>query len=144
MLLSSGRIKAMRDAADAEDDTDKHVVTPGPLLPARETYGAMLLLQGKFSDALAAFQATLRKEPNPLGAMLGAGKATEGISDKARALQHYRAALALAKDSPPAGRPNLSKLENLFRRRQTSLSAKLLLDCIELLRRTWPGGENVG
>jgi hypothetical protein len=36
-------LKAMGAAADAEDKTDKHPVTPGPLAPARELYGAMLL-----------------------------------------------------------------------------------------------------
>ena len=111
ILLAEGKsddaIKAMRDAADAEDRTDKHVVTPGPILPARETYGAMLLLQRKPTEALAAFEATLRKEPNRLGATLGAGKAADGLNDKVRALQHYRAALALAKDTPSAGRVEL-------------------------------------
>jgi tetratricopeptide (TPR) repeat protein len=104
---SDDALKAMRDAADAEDRTDKHVVTPGPILPAREIYGAMLLLQSRTSDALAAFETTLRKEPNRLGAMLGAGKAAEGMADKERALQHYRAALALANDAPPNGRVEL-------------------------------------
>jgi hypothetical protein len=111
ILLAEGRsddaLKGMGAAADAEDRTDKHVVTPGPLLPARETYGAMLLLQGRAGDALAAFEATLRKEPNRLGATLGAAKAAEGANDKARALQHYRAALALANEAPAAGRIEL-------------------------------------
>lgn len=112
ILLAEGKsdeaLKAMHDAADAEDRTDKHVVTPGPLLPARETYGAMLLSQGRTSEALAAFQATLRKEPNRLGAMLGAGKASEGLNDKVGALRHYRAALALANDASSSGRAELA------------------------------------
>ena len=44
---------------------------------------------------------------NRLGATLGAGKAADGLNDKVRALQHYRAALALAKDTPSAGRVEL-------------------------------------
>src|SRR5262245_31861649 len=88
-------LEAMRAAADAEDRTEKHVVTPGPLAPARELYGAMLLDRGKPADALAAFETTLKKEPNRLGATLGAAKAAEKAGDSAKAAQHYRAAVAL-------------------------------------------------
>src|SRR5262249_28270094 len=54
-------LAAMRAAADAEDRTEKSPVTPGPLAPARELYGAMLLDDGKAPEALAAFEATLKK-----------------------------------------------------------------------------------
>ena len=57
-------LEAMRAAADAEDRTNKHVITPGPLAPARELYGEMLLERGMARDALAAFEATQRREPN--------------------------------------------------------------------------------
>ena len=59
-------LKTMGDAADAEDKTEKHPVTPGQLTPARELYGAMLLQAGKPVEALAAFEATMHKEPNRL------------------------------------------------------------------------------
>ena len=68
---------AMSAAADAEDRTEKHPVTPGVPKPARELYGVMLLESGKASDALAAFEATLKKEPNRLGAYAGAAMAAE-------------------------------------------------------------------
>ena len=61
-------LKAMSAAADAEDKTEKHPVTPGVPMPARELYGAMLLDRGMAKEALAAFEATLKKEPNRLGA----------------------------------------------------------------------------
>ena len=57
-------LKAMSAAADAEDKTEKHAVTPGPLAPARELYGEMLLERGMAKEALAAFEATKAKEPN--------------------------------------------------------------------------------
>ena len=57
-------LKAMNAAADAEDKTEKHVVTPGPLAPARELYGSMLLDRNMAKEALAAFEATKAKEPN--------------------------------------------------------------------------------
>jgi hypothetical protein len=57
-------LRALSAAADAEDKTEKHPVTPGPLAPARELYGVMLLDRGMAKEALAAFEATLKKEPN--------------------------------------------------------------------------------
>jgi len=102
-LYAEGRrteaLAAMTRAADAEDRTEKGTVTPGPLAPARELLGAMLLQDGAYADALAAFEATLKKEPNRLGATAGAAKAAmmAGDAEKARA---YRASLLkLTEDS---------------------------------------------
>ena len=64
-------LKAMSDAANAEDRTEKHPVTPGVPKPARELYGEMLLDSGDAKEALTAFEATLKKEPNRLGAYAG-------------------------------------------------------------------------
>lgn len=89
-------LKAMREAADAEDATDKHPVTPGVLKPARELYGAMLLERGMAKEALAAFEATLTKEPNRLGAYAGAAKAAEKSGDPARARAYFRKVVAIA------------------------------------------------
>jgi tetratricopeptide (TPR) repeat protein len=82
-------VDMMRAAADAEDKTEKSIVTPGPLAPARELYGTMLLERGMAREALAAFEGTLAKEPNRLGASLGAAQAAEKAGDPARARQHY-------------------------------------------------------
>ena len=93
-LYAEGRhaeaLAAMTNAAEAEDKTEKGTVTPGPLAPAREMLGAMLLEHGAYADALAAFEATLKKEPNRLLATAGAAKAAEkaGYAAKASA---YRA-----------------------------------------------------
>src|SRR5437667_3522585 len=64
-------LKALSAAADAEDKTEKHPVTPGPLAPARELYGAMLLDRGMAKEALAAYEAVFKKEPNRLAAYVG-------------------------------------------------------------------------
>jgi hypothetical protein len=82
-------LKAMSDAADAEDRTEKHPVTPGVPKPARELYGEMLLDSGNAKDALAAFEATLKKEPNRLGACVGAGRAAAQLGDKATARDYF-------------------------------------------------------
>jgi len=89
-------LKAMSAAADAEDKTEKHPVTPGVPKPARELYGVMLLERGMPKDALAAFEATLKKEPNRLGAYVGAAKAAEQSGDKAKARDYYKKVVAIA------------------------------------------------
>jgi predicted Zn-dependent protease len=92
-------LNAMSAAADAEDKTEKSVVTPGALVPARELYGAMLLEHGKPAEALTAFEATLKKEPNRLGATVGAAKAAEKSGESAKALEYYKKVVTIAGDA---------------------------------------------
>jgi tetratricopeptide (TPR) repeat protein len=101
-------LAAMSAAADLEDKTEKSVVTPGWLLPARELYGAMLLERGMAKEALAAFEATLTKEPNRLGATVGAAKAAEKLGDAAKARQYYAKAVALT-EGADASRPEVAE-----------------------------------
>ncbi|MCK1640106.1 hypothetical protein IVA95_21495 [Bradyrhizobium sp. 157] len=89
-------LAAMSAAADAEDKTEKHPVTPGVPKPARELYGSMLLERGMPKEALAAFEATLRKEPNRLGAYAGAAMAAEKSGDLAKAREYYGKVVAIA------------------------------------------------
>ncbi len=100
-------LKALSAAADAEDRTEKGTVTPGPLAPARELYGVMLLDRGMAKEALAAFEATLTKEPNRLGATIGAARAAESSGDAAKARQYYARAVALAEAADPV-RPEIA------------------------------------
>jgi Tfp pilus assembly protein PilF len=86
----------MSAAADAEDRTEKHPVTPGVPMPARELYGVMLLDRGKPTEALVAFEATLKKEPNRLHAYVGAAKAAEKSGDAAKAKEYYGKVVAIA------------------------------------------------
>jgi tetratricopeptide (TPR) repeat protein len=101
-------LKAMSAAADAEDRTDKHPVTPGVPTPARELYGLMLLERDMPKEALTAYEATLKKEPNRLGATLGAGTSAEKSGDVAKARQYYAAAVALADNADPI-RPQIAQ-----------------------------------
>jgi Tfp pilus assembly protein PilF len=101
-------LKALSAAADVEDKTEKHPVTPGVPIPARELYGTMLLGRGMPNEALAAFEATLKKEPNRLGATLGAAKAAERAGDQAKARLHYAAAVALTENADPV-RPEIAE-----------------------------------
>ena len=89
-------LSAMSAAADAEDKTEKHPVTPGVPKPARELYGEMLLESGMAKEALAAFEATLKKEPNRLGATVDAARAAEKAGDSAKAREYYEKVVAIA------------------------------------------------
>ena len=100
-------LATMKAAAEAEDKTEKAIVTPGAPAPARELYGAMLLARGMAKEALAAFEATLTKEPNRLVATLGAAQAAEKAGDAAKARQYYAAIIALAENADPV-RPEIA------------------------------------
>jgi hypothetical protein len=99
----------MRAAAQAEDSTDKHPVTPGPLAPARELYAAMLLDRGKPEEALAAYAAVLKKEPNRLGAYVGAAKSAKALGDQAKLREFYAQIARLTADADGT-RPELIEL----------------------------------
>ncbi|MGI9077557.1 MAG: hypothetical protein ACR2G6_09545 [Gemmatimonadaceae bacterium] len=66
--LAEGRktdaLARMREAAAREDATEKSAVTPGPLAPARELLGDMLMELNRLAEASAEYRATLQKEPN--------------------------------------------------------------------------------
>lgn len=89
-------LNAMSAAADAEDRTEKHPVTPGVPKPARELYGVMLLDSGNAKEALTAFEATLKKEPNRLGACVGAATSAEKAGDRPKARDYYEKIVSIA------------------------------------------------
>jgi hypothetical protein len=63
----------MREAATREDATEKSAVTPGPLAPARELLGDMLVVLNRGAEARVEYRETLKKEPNRRHALRGAG-----------------------------------------------------------------------
>ena len=78
-------IDGLKAAATREDATEKHVVTRGPLVPARELLAEMLLAQNKFTDALSEYEAVMVKEPNRYRTLAGAMTAAEGAGDQGKA-----------------------------------------------------------
>jgi hypothetical protein len=83
-------LKLATDAADKEETVEKHPVTPGPLIPARELLGDILMVHKKPAEALAAYEATLKKEPNRLRTLAGAARAAKA-SGKADVAEKYNA-----------------------------------------------------
>ena len=92
-------LAAMRAAADHEDQTEKHAVTPGPLMPARELLGDLLIELGRPADALPQYEASIAKEPNRFRGLYGAGLAAESAGDQARARAHFEQLAALCAQS---------------------------------------------
>src|SRR5574338_37732 len=90
--FASGRrdaaIALQRQAADAEEASDKAAVTPGPLAPAREMLAEMLLDAGDAKQALAEFEKTLAHEPNRYRTIAGAARAADAAGDQAAAAKY--------------------------------------------------------
>ncbi len=97
---SEGRIEEalglMQEAAVAEDGLDKHPVTPGAVLPARELYADMLAEEQRWDEALAAYEATLRISPNRFNSLAGAGWVAERAGKAAEAREYYGRLLEVA------------------------------------------------
>jgi tetratricopeptide (TPR) repeat protein len=90
-----GAVAAATAAADLEDRTEKHPVTPGPVLPARELLGDLLLELGRPAEARRAYEATLSRSPNRARALFGRARAAEQAGDTATARATYEALLRL-------------------------------------------------
>jgi tetratricopeptide (TPR) repeat protein len=94
----------MRRAVEREAATEKHAVSPGPILPARELLGAMLLEMGQAEAALQELEASQKVEPNRLAGVALAAKAAEKAGQKEKARAYYEQVLALTKDADPGKR----------------------------------------
>src|SRR5262252_6626740 len=108
-------LKTLSAAADAEDKTEKHPVTPGPLAPARELYAAMLLERGMSKQALRAYETVLKKEPNRLATYVGAAKASASAGEAAKAKQYAAKVFELTKDADTR-RPEITELQNMLKK----------------------------
>jgi len=82
-------MRMMRAAADLEDSTDKHPVTPGVIIPAREQLGELLLEMGQPRQALVEFETALRTSPNRFNGLAGAARAAEQSGEKKKAIDYY-------------------------------------------------------
>jgi len=79
----------MRSAADTEDKNEKHIVTPGRIVPARELLGEMLLELKRPAEALKEFEASQLREPDRFRGLYGAARAAAQSGDLARAKRHF-------------------------------------------------------
>jgi hypothetical protein len=102
----------MRAAAAMEDGTEKSAVTPGPLAPARELLGEMLLLLKQPAAAKNEFEATLKKEPNRFRALYGAARSASLAGDRTGARRYYDRLLQICERGDQPGRAELVAARN--------------------------------
>ncbi len=92
-------LKWMRAVADLDDATDKHPVTPGSILPAREQLGELLLELKQPATALAEFETSLRSAPERFNGLYGAGRAASLAADQKKARSYYTKLMALTREA---------------------------------------------
>ncbi|MFZ3213280.1 MAG: tetratricopeptide repeat protein [Terriglobales bacterium] len=99
-------LELLRSAADLEDASEKHPVTPGPVVPARELLGEFLIMVDKPAEALTAFESTLQRSPNRFNALYGAARAAQAAGQREKARQYYSALVRVS--DPGSQRTELS------------------------------------
>ncbi len=98
----------MVTAAEMEDNTEKHPVTPGEVIPARELLGDLLMELNKPDKALEAYELNLKRHPNRFNGLFGAGLAAKESGDIKKATTFFRQLLEIT-DSSDNKRPALEK-----------------------------------
>jgi tetratricopeptide (TPR) repeat protein len=92
-------VRLMRAAADLEDKTGKHPVTPGALLPARELLGDLLLEMDRPAEALAEYEKSLREAPQRLLSVMGALRAARAANDEEKTRTYSKLMAELIRDA---------------------------------------------
>jgi tetratricopeptide (TPR) repeat protein len=92
---SDEALTLMRSAADLEATSEKHPVTPGPIIPARELLGDLLLELKQPELALREFETSLKESPRRFNGLYGAALASQLSGDKKKASAYYRKLLEL-------------------------------------------------
>jgi tetratricopeptide (TPR) repeat protein len=101
-------LRFMRNAVVLENQTSKHPVTPGEVLPADELLGDMLLALKKPAEALAAYEINLKGHPNRFNGVYGAAIAAKKAGDQEKATLYFEQLIALTKKSN-SDRPELAE-----------------------------------
>jgi|ERR1035438_539924 hypothetical protein len=100
-------LRQMKAAAELEEGTEKSAVTPGPLAPARELLGEMLLEMNEPGQALAQFEATLTKEPGRFRALYGAAHAAQLSGSRDTSQRYFRDLLKVYDRADKPGRSEI-------------------------------------
>src|SRR5512134_410030 len=91
-------VQLMRAAAEAEEASDKHPVTPGNVVPSRELLGEMLMALNQPAQAFAEFERSLKRDPNRFRGISGAARAAEASGNLRAARDYYAKLQTLAAD----------------------------------------------
>jgi tetratricopeptide (TPR) repeat protein len=106
-------LQIMRSAADLEDSTDKHPVTPGAILPARELLGDLLMELRRPVEALKEYEASLQVSPNRFNGLFGAARAAELGGDHKKAREFYLKLAAICENAD-GNRPELAQAKKFL------------------------------
>lgn len=109
-------IKRMTEAATMEDATDKHPVTPGEVLPARELLGDMFMEMKDFAKALEAYEEDLKRHPGRFNGLYGAGLAAKKLGRTEKATNFFQQLAATAQLTDKK-RPELAAAELYLKER---------------------------
>src|SRR5712672_9523 len=113
--LSAGKkeeaLRQMELAADLGDGTEKSAVTPGPLAPARELLGEMLLELKEPTQALEQFEATLTKEPRRFRSLYGAAQAAQVSGSRDTSQRYFREVLKVCGRADKPGRSEVTQAQ---------------------------------
>jgi len=101
----------MKSAAELEDRTEKSALTPGPLAPARELLGEMLLQMNEPALALEQFEATLKNEPGRFRALDGAAHAAQLSGNREKSQKYFRELLKVCSEADKPRRSELAEAE---------------------------------
>jgi hypothetical protein len=92
-------LELMGEAASLENQTFKHPITPGEILPANELYGDMLLSAGNPEAALLAYRSSLERSPNRFNSLYGAAMAADAMGDTEAAASYFGQLVEMTKGS---------------------------------------------
>ncbi len=112
-------VEGMRFAVALEASTDKHPVTPGPILPASEQFGDLLIELGKPAEALEQYRADLASSPNRLNGLYGAARAARLSGDSMDARGYYEKLLEICRKADGA-REQIAEAREFLNKRETS------------------------
>ena len=103
----------MREAADLEGRSEKHVAMENRLYPMRELLGYMLLELKEPAQALKEFETALQETPNRLRGFYGAARSAELSDNPAKARAYYAKLMALGEGSQ-AARPEFEQASSFL------------------------------
>ncbi|MFT4565509.1 MAG: tetratricopeptide (TPR) repeat protein [Saprospiraceae bacterium] len=103
----------MKEAAEMENKTSKHPVTPGDVLPADELLGDMLLAMNRTEEAFAAYEKNLQARPNRFNGVYGAALAAKNSGNEKEAKRYFEHLLKLTA-SVNSDRPEISEAKDFL------------------------------
>jgi hypothetical protein len=111
-------VEMLRSAAALEDSSEKHPVTPGAVVPARELLAEVLLESGRYADSRREFETVLRDAPNRFRSLYGSARSAALSGDRSAARNYYARLLDICAQADGA-RPELAQARTFLGKKQS-------------------------